>query len=248
MEINQLEKIGLKEKEAKIYIALLKEGPRLANQLAKKTEIIRSSIYDYLDILVDKGFVSYAIRSGKKYFQAVNPEKILDNFEESRKKEETALKSIIPELSSLMNKGEKKANTEVFEGAEGMKTAMSYAIKKKYKEILVYGSSGVSYKLLPYYMEHWHKQRIKQKTFLRAIYNNTPESKERIKSGPSLKLAKVKLSPLHNFSLTGTLIFGDSVLITMWNPESPLAILIESKEIAKDYKDNFEILWKLAKK
>lgn len=248
MDIAQLEKIGLKEKEAKVYIALLKEGQSLANKLAKNTNILRSSIYDYLDVLLDKGFITYTIISGKKYFQAVDPQKILDSFKEKRNIEEETLKQIIPELTSLKNMTEKKANVEVFEGKEGMKTAMSYALKNKPKEILVYGSSGVSYKLLPFFMEHWHKQRIKQKTFLRAIYNNIEESRERIKKGPSLKMASVKFIPIHNFSLAGTLIFENSVLITLWNLESPLAILIESKDITKEYRDNFEILWKLARK
>jgi sugar-specific transcriptional regulator TrmB len=247
MDITQLEKIGLKEKEAKIYIALLKEGECLANKLSKSTNILRSSIYDYLDVLLDKGFISYSIKSGKKYFQAVDPKKIIDNFEEKKEAEETALKEIIPQLSSLINMSERKANVEVFEGKEGMKTAMSYILKEKPKEVLVYGSSGVGYKLLPYFLEHWHNQRIKLKIPSRIIYNDTEEAKERIKEGPSMKLMKIKFSPIHSSSFTGNLIYNDSVLITMWNPETPLAILIKSKEIAKDYKDNFEILWKVAK-
>ena len=248
MDIAQLEKIGLKEKEAKTYIALLKKGPSLANSLAKETDILRSSIYDYLDILVNKGFVSYAIQSGKKYFTAVDPKKILDNFEEQREKEEIALKEIIPELTKLQNIAKKKANVEIFEGKEGMKSVFSYILKDNPKEILVYGSSGVSYKLLPFFMEHWHKQRIKQKISARIIYNNVPESRERIKKGPSVRYIDIKFMPIKNFSLTGTLIYHNKVLITMWNPETPLTISIESKDIVKQYRDNFELLWKIAKK
>jgi sugar-specific transcriptional regulator TrmB len=247
MEQSQIEKIGLKEKEAKIYIALLREGSQLANYIAKKTNILRSSIYDYLDILLDKGFITYTIISGKKYFQAVDPQKILDNFEEQKKREEEVLKQIVPELTKLKATAEKKAKVEVFEGKEGMKSAFSYILKEYPKEICVYGSSGVSYKLLPFFMEHWHRQRIKQEIPIRIIYNQTKETKERIEKGPSMKLMQIRFSPIKNFSLTGTMIYNDKVLITMWNPESPLAISIESKEICKDYKSNFEILWKVAK-
>ena len=88
MDIHLLENLGLKEKEAKIYITLLKEGPSLANSIAKNTEILRSSIYDYLDTLTEKGFITYTIKSGKKYFQAVNPSKIMDNFSERKEKED----------------------------------------------------------------------------------------------------------------------------------------------------------------
>ncbi|MFH1053078.1 MAG: helix-turn-helix domain-containing protein [Candidatus Woesearchaeota archaeon] len=246
MDISQLEKIGLKEKEARIYIELLKEGPSLANQIAKKTNILRSSIYDYFDILLDKGFVSYAIKSGKKYFQAVDPRKIIDNFEEKKKKEEDSLNQIIPELAKLQNLALKKTDVEVFEGKEGMKTAMSYILKEKPKEIMIYGSSGVSYKIIPFFMKHWHDQRIKQGTKLRIIYNYTSESLKRIKEGPSLKFAKIKFMPIKNVSLTGTLISKNRVLLTIWNKENPLAILIDSKEISNNYKDNFEVLWKSA--
>lgn len=247
MNLTQLKKIGLKEKEATVYTTLLKQGPSLANQIAKNTNILRSSIYDYLDILLKKGFISYTIKSGKKYFQAVNPEKILDIFKEQKLKEELALKQIIPELSNLQKLKEKKANIEVFEGKEGMKSVISYILKEKPKEILVYGSSGVSYKLLPFFMKHWHKQRIKQKIFLKIIYNNVPETQERIKKGPSLKLSKIKILPIKNISLIGTIIYNNKVLLTIWNLETPLAISIESKEISKSYKDNFELLWSIAK-
>src|SRR3989344_1480402 len=243
MDITLLAQIGLKEKEAKVYISLLKEGPQLANYIAKKTNILRSSIYDYFDVLLNKGFITYTIISGKKYFQAVDPQKILNSFEEKKKIEEETLKSIIPELTSLKGMAEKKANVEVFEGKEGMKSVMSYILKDKLKEILIYGSSGVSYKLLPFFMEHWHKQRTKQKIPIRIIYNNVLESKERIKKGPSLRLAKIRFFSIKDVSLTGTIIYNDKVLITFWNPESPLAVSIESKEISKNYRDNFEILW-----
>ena len=247
MDITLLAQIGLKEKEAKVYISLLKEGPQLANYIAKQTNILRSSIYDYFDVLLDKGFITYTIISGKKYFQAVDPQKILDSFEEKKELEKETLKQIIPELTSLKNVAKKKANVEVFEGKEGMKSIFSYILKDNPKEICIYGSSGISYKILPFFMEHWHNKRIKQKIPIRIIYNAVKESKERIKKGPSMNLMQIRFSQIKDFSLTGTLIYNDRVLITIWNQESPLAISIESKEINKDYKNNFEILWAASK-
>jgi len=248
MDISQLEKIGLKEKEARVYVALLKKGETIANGLAKETNILRSSIYDYLDILLEKGFVSYTIKSGKKYFHAVNPSKILDNFKDQKNREEKALKEIIPKLSDLQNIAEKKANVEIFEGKEGMKTIFSRILKDNPNEILAYGSSGASHKLLPFFMEHWHKQRIKQKIHTKIIYNKVQESKERIEKGPSLKNAEIRFMPIDDISLTGTMIYQNKVLIMMFNPEVPLVIQIESLEIADQYKANFEILWKSSKK
>ena len=248
MDLTQLEKIGLKEKESKIYLALLKEGSSLANSLAKETNILRSSIYDYLDILLDKGFITYVIKSGKKYFQSVDPQKIIDQFIEKKEREEQTLKSIVSELIKLQSISKQKSKIEVFEGKEGMKSAMSYVLKDKPKEILVYGSSGVGYKLLPFYLEHWHNERVKNKIKLKIIYNDLPESRTRIKRGPSLKYSEIRFMEVNHSSLTGTLIYNNKILLTIWNLESPFAILIESESVAESYKDNFEILWKNSKK
>ena len=248
MDIMELSKIGLKEKEAKVYVALLKEVSCLANQLARKTNVLRSSIYDYLEILLEKGFITYTIQSGKKYFQAIGPQKILDNFEEKKLAEEEALRKIVPELIKLQNISEKISKAEVFEGKEGMKSVMSYILKRDPKEILIYGSSGVSYKLLPFFMEHWHKQRIKQRIYLRIIYNNTPGAKLRIREGPTLKNAEVRFLSLKDASLTGTIIYNDVVVLTVWDMENPFAVSVENKKIAQTYKENFEILWKYSKK
>ena len=248
MNINKLEEIGLKEKEAKIYIELLKIGPSLANQLARKSNILRSSIYDYLDILLDKGFITYTIRSGKKYFQAVNPEKIRDNFQEKRQKEDDFLKKFISELSKIRDTGKEKTTVEIFEGKGGMKSAMSRILKDHPKEIMVYGSSGAGYKVLPFFLEHWHNERIKQKIEIKIIYNEIQEAKNRIKEGPSLKLSKIKLLPVRHSSITGTIIYGKKTLLTIWDTLTPIAISIESEEISKNYKDHFNILWKTAKR
>lgn len=248
MDISQLEKIGLKEKEARVYVALLKKGETLANPLAKETNILRSSIYDYLDILLEKGFASYVVKSGKKYFHAVNPEKIIDNFEERKEREERALKEIVPKLIEMQDVAKKGANVEVFEGKEGMKTALSRILRDNPREAVVYGSSGVSHKILPFFMEHFHKQRVKQKLRMRILYNNTAAAKERVATGPSLKHTEIKFLPIGEASVSGNMIYGDKVLIFMMNPEMPLVISIESEEIAKQYKDNFEVLWKTARK
>ena len=248
MDMHLLEKIGLKQKEAKIYVTLLKEGPSLANTVAKKTEILRASIYDYLDVLADKGFITYTIKSGKKYFQAVSPNKILDNFEEEKAKEEEALKSIVPELIKVQGLAEKKAFVEVFEGKEGMKSAMSGILKDNPKEIMIYGSSGASFKVIPFFMEHWHRERAKRRIRLRITYADTTESRERVKKGPSLKIAEIKFMPIKGLSVTGTIIYNDKILLTIWDSETPFAVLIESKEASRNYKDNFEALWKISKK
>lgn len=242
-----LKPFGLRERESEVYLALLKNGPCLANKLAKKTNLVRTTVYDYLDVLVERGLASYTIQSGKKYFSAIDPEKLLDSFEEKKQAEEIALKSMVSQLKQIHSIKDNSVKVDVFEGKEGMKTAFNQILKGKPKLMISYGSSGSGYKLLPIFMEKWHKQRIKQGMFLKIIYNNVSNSYERIKNGPKLDLSEIKIFSINNFSLIGTILYNETVLLTFWNPEAPLAISIQSKEMSKNYKDNFEILWKNAK-
>jgi sugar-specific transcriptional regulator TrmB len=248
MDSSNLAPLGLKEKESEIYSTLLRTGPILANQLAKKTSLLRTSVYDYLDTLIEKGFATYSIQGGKKYFSAIDPIRLLETFKEKKIEEENTLNALILELQKNKNREEKKVKIDVFEGKEGMKTAFNQILRATPSVMISYGSSGSSYEILPIFMEKWHKQRIKQKMLLKVIYNDVPHAHERIKNGPKLEYSKVRLFPITNFSLMGTVIYNDTVLLTFWEKENPIAISIQSKEMSKNYKDNFEILWKNAKK
>lgn len=77
-----LRSLGLNNKEVKIYLANLQIGSNLVQKIANFANLNRTSAYDLLKSLEQKGFVSYTIKSGKKYYQAVDPKKIIDLLKE----------------------------------------------------------------------------------------------------------------------------------------------------------------------
>src|SRR3989338_6396814 len=113
-----LQESGLSGNESKIYLALLKLGPSLAGKIADETKLNRTHVYDRLRHLLEKGTVSYTIQSGKKYFTAAHPNKLLETMQEK----EARLQEIIPSLSKI----EKNDNVEieVYRGKEGLKTIL----------------------------------------------------------------------------------------------------------------------------
>jgi sugar-specific transcriptional regulator TrmB len=236
--------LGLNEKEIEIFSVLLNLGTSPASKVAKKSNSLRTSVYDYLNDLIDKGFVTYSIRNNKKYFTAIEPEKILEKFNEKKSIEEESILKLIMQLKTNQNKDKEKIDVEVYEGKEGMKTAMNLMLQSK--ELLFYGSSGVSYKLLPIFMEKWNKDRLKKKVFLKIIYNYSELTKKRLEEGPKLDFAEVKFFSENNYSIIGTGITEKMVLLTFWNTQTPFAIAINNDELVKNYKNNFEILWKQA--
>ena len=135
-----LKKIELKEKEIKVYLANLRLGSSTANIIADRANVIRTTAYDVLKTLIDKGLVSYVIKSGVKYFEAVTPNKILYLLDEKKK----AIESVLPDLNKMKESITEKPTAQVYEGIDGLKTIMEDMLKTG-KEI-----NGYAYGFLQY--------------------------------------------------------------------------------------------------
>jgi len=242
--IENLEKFGLSRKESQVYLACLELGDCSASDIALKSDLPRTLVYDILERLINMGLISYSIKGNKKHFMASDPKELV----RIAREKERAVSSILSGLQTLQKiKGSKRPRVEIYEGADGMKATMNEMLKEG-KDIYGYGSSRSSYTIIPAFMDDWHKERIKKKITMNLIYNNTPQTKERIKSSPkSLGFINFKLMPIEIESPTATVICGNKVFLQSWTKE-PFAVVIESQEMADNQKKYFDALWKLAKK
>jgi len=242
--IKGLEKFGLSEKESKTYLACLELGESSAKDISLKSKLPRTLTYDLLEKLIQTGLISYINKNNKKYFLAANPKELINILNE---KKET-ITNLLPELN-LLNKStiNLKPQVEVFEGKEGMKTVMNDILKTKIKEFHAYGSSRSSLDIIPAFMEEWHKKRIKQKISMNVIYNNTVETKKKLKRKKSLKLTNIKIMNINLESPSATVIYGDKIALQYWTKE-PYTVVIKNKEMASNQKNYFKEMWKIAEK
>ena len=72
---NLLVDIGLKAKEADVYIAILSLGQGTASKIAKKARIVRTTAYDILSSLFNKGLVTLTGKEPKQEYVAESPDK-----------------------------------------------------------------------------------------------------------------------------------------------------------------------------
>ena len=150
-----LRSIGLAQNEIKIYLALLELGPALMGQICGKTKIHRRNVYDSIEMLKDKGFVSSTIINNRNVFEAVNPKRILDILDEKK----TDIQSILPKLLAKQNK--KPISVRVYTGLNGRKVV--FEDKLKYEgEQYVLGAHEPSKRISPF-IENYHKRRIQKK-------------------------------------------------------------------------------------
>jgi len=233
--------IGLTARESEAYLALLELQESLVAEIADKTKENRTHLYDTLNSLINKGLASYVIKNGKKYFMPSNPEKIIDLLREK----ESLVKESLPELKELYKPKSKMPVIEVYEGKEGVKTVLQDILKEN-KEWLCLGSTGKSEELVPFFLGHFHKQRIKQKLPLKVIYNDDEFGKKRGEEVSKQKYSQVKY--MEKTSPTTTYVYGEKTIIIHWERDKLFAIMIQDKETADSYRSYFNEIWRIAKK
>lgn len=245
MEEKSLEQIGLSPNEIKVYLALLDLGSCQAGKICEKAEIHRRATYDALNRLIKKGLASFVIQNNVKYYEAIDPEKLKDILSEKEKaleKERGDLDNVLHILLSKYNSNKSSLEASIYRGKDGLKTIMELILKER-KDWLSIGSTGKGPEVLPYYLIHWHKRRIKDKVWLKSLVVNDKEGIKRGKEFLEIGLAKVKVLPKNIQSPQTIWIFGNKVAIILVSIEQPVIFLINNKEIAKSFRDYFNLLW-----
>ncbi len=232
-----LQSLGLTKGEARVYLALLKKGSALAGRVTKETGIHRRTVYDALERLIEKGMVSYIIVNNKRYFEAINPERLVDIFKE---KEETFMHAL-EELKSFYKSTKEKKETLFFRGKQSLKSVFDDQLKEG-KEIWMIGKCPPANEILKFYFPRYNAKRIKNNIKLKILYDEETK-KQNIKDTP---LTEIRFIESPNPSPMYTYIYGNNVSIVIWSHD-PIAILIRQKEIAEGFRNYFNLLWNISK-
>ncbi len=247
MDFKTLLEVGLTLWEAKAYVALLELGSTTTGPLVKKSEVPQSKIYEVLNSLNNKGLASHIIKGKTKYFQASNPKKILNLFKEKQRK----IEKLIPELESKQISAKERQSVELFEGLKAIRSMLIELISDVKKGENWYGFSTGETSLIKEigdFYEWWGSKKyfMGLKDHLLISLENKKEFEKNIKKEYLSELKKI--TRYSKISFPGDVaIFRDKVIIFNWK-DIPTAILITSKNLAKQHKDFFLGLWKIAKK
>ncbi|MDP3882030.1 MAG: helix-turn-helix domain-containing protein [Nanoarchaeota archaeon] len=229
-----LAKIGLSQNEIKVYLTLNDHGSMKAGRIAKIAKMDRSSAYNAIQMLLEKGLVSYVLIGKVKWFQAAGPKRILEYVKE----QEDDIQSILPELQERHKRNKIEGQVRLFKGIKGVKSVFLDIIRTG-KDNFVFGSEGQFSERMPefaYQFDRMKKEKgIRTKLILR-------KDRKEIDS----KTSDHKYLPNISESPAVTNIYGDKIAIIIWTDE-PEGIIIENAAAAKAYKSYFDSLWKNAK-
>lgn len=248
MDTQLLEEIGLTKTEVKIYLALLSLGQTTTTQIIKEAGIHASKVYEFLNKLIDKGLVSYVIKSNKKYFSSTDPfslKNFLKDKQNRLKEQERKIDEIIPQLKKLQRLKEDKIKSEIYEGLRGIKSVYENILLtlRKGETQYILGAPKIGNELLEGYLLGWHKRRIKKGIKCKYIYDSDAKDYGKVRE----KMSLTKVRYLKTISPMWIEIFGDSVLIGHIKGKNSVLFLIQDREISKGYLDYFNLIWKVTK-
>jgi len=236
MDISALEDLGLSKGESKVYLRLLELGTTKVGTVIEKTGMASSAVHNSLNILLEKGCISY-IKKGKiKYYQATNPKYFLNVIEEKKKN----FQKILPELIQKQKPREKN-EAEIYIGFKGVTNMLSEMVEDgKKNDEYVFFSADIEFmnKEIQDFFRKFDPKRKEKGLTTRALAPLKLKKYYESRAKKGFFEVRYTTQPLP----PNMAIFKDKISLLTWG-EKPVAFLIHSTQLAEIYKRFFNLLW-----
>lgn len=248
-----LEKLGLSEEEAKLYITLTERGGALTIlELSRASGINRTRIYRLLEKLESLGIIEEIIDVRHKLAKAVGADtlELLVKDQESKVK---YLREVFPSITNFISAGKtlSQPGTKVlfYRGKEGVRQQVWNTLRTK-GEAVGY-TYGPVIELIGEYYNEWRNEWIKRKLFFRDIVNpdfGFPKGITHTLNDPENSFA-TRIIPSNVLFINHQIdIYNEVVSYYNWNEGEVFGVEIYNEKIAQMQKQLFEMVWKMANK
>lgn len=246
MDPKQIQGLGLTKNESITYLALLRLGTSKTGEILKESKLNSGKIYEILEALKEKGFVSESNINNVRHFQATPPSYIKEFFEEKKQKimqEEREFKKMLPKLEALRNTVLIQPRTTIYTGIRGFRAAVEEATQqlKKKDEVLGFGMQSTKQKKYNLFWQQWNKINLNKKLNARYLYNDKGEHYKIIR-----ELHYISCKVLQEPTPLTIDVFGKKTVLFL-NYQAEQFILIIDEHTAQTFTILFNQLWKHAK-
>lgn len=243
----KLRALGFPEKECDVYISLLELGKGSVTEISRKAGINRTTGYDILASLANKGIVGISGKEPKQEYAAESPSTITAYLKKQAEVLQENIKrseEIIPDLN-LIHSIQDRPKIRFYEGLEGMQYVYEDTLSSS-EPIRAYATIDDIHPTLPNYFPEYYKRRAAKGITIRAIVPRTPMGIDR-KSFDKEEKREIALIPADKYYFSPEInIYDDKIMIASWKEK--LGIVIQSVEIADAMKKIYELAWQEAKR
>lgn len=240
----ELQEVGLPEKEAKVYIAMLELGRATAQDIAKKAEVNRATTYFVMENLMKKGLASAIDEGPRQYFLPEDPSQIEAIFEKKRvefEAQKERVKGLVSELSAINALKTKKPIVKYYLGKEGIlrmaKASFKYA--KGEKIHTAFSRDELNKHISSEETQKARIVRLKNHIEARALCNSVKDFSQE-KGDIIITLPKEECSFPGDIS-----VYKDTIQLISY--EDMVGIVIENHDIATTIRSLFDLAFERAR-
>lgn len=243
---DELQQIGLTEKEAKVYMAAIELGKASAQEISTKAHIKRPTTYFTIDQLMQKGLMSSVYEGKKQFFMAENPERLEDVFkarQDELKRQGEKLGKLVPDLKRLRPKNKDVPVVKYYIGKEGARSMVKDLLKFSGDEAwIAYPHDTVKAMFSSEELREMRFNRIQKEARAKALYTSSGNP---ILDNPSTEHVKLNGD---NLKLPADIaVYGNYTRLTSFS-DDVFGVVIEDKDIAESMKTLFKLAWEEAKR
>jgi sugar-specific transcriptional regulator TrmB len=236
--------LGLTDKEAEVYLAMLELGPSSVQDIAKRAGVNRSTTYVMIEGLKKHGLVSMFEKGKKIVFAAENPEKLMAIVSEHMgllEAKRDRLSQTLPRLMAIFNAVEDKPRVRFFEGDAGLIGIREEIAESKEAIWELYAVDEMLMDLVSVEPE----RRIERSKILhgRALISVKPGFEVPFFDINDFEVREIDYKKL---PFTGDLAIVGSRVYILSHRSRGLGVIIDSADIAEVMKALYEMAWSCA--
>jgi sugar-specific transcriptional regulator TrmB len=235
---------GFSPKEAKVYLAILEIGEATMSMIARKAKIERSTVYDVVNDLQQKGFAFITVRKRLKYVSPISPSVLIGRFKNSA----TRAESILPDLLDLAYKSPLKPRIKFFEGLDGIKLIFK-EFSQTNEETYVF----TDYEIMPRELRQfiWDEiipERKRRNSYARLLIPDSPENRiEKAKDVNRFAEHKLISFPKNQTISLEIILYENMTGFMCFEKNEMFGLLIDSQTINHSLKSIFLYIWNSVK-
>lgn len=237
--------LGLTEQQRNLYLTSLHQGPMPVVLLAKTLRISRPNVYKLISGLEEHGLARFSKQ--RKYARMFMVEPPTTLVKCLRKKKEAVqlltqnVTGLLPDLYSLYQQGANQTKIRVLRTEQEYSEAVQDMLLEVDDEIYFFGSFDdfvrtVTPEGFARFTALRLERNIVSKTLILPTRHETSLWRTRLVEKRELRILKQAARFLGSFQLTRH-------KIILWQPLTPLAILIEDDAFAQMLQSMFDVLW-----
>jgi len=232
---SQIKQLGLSQKEAMIYLTLLKIGNATVPKIAKYSNIPSSTARDTLVTLSEKGLVSKYKTGSKNHYSPTEPRLL----KEKVMRQVDLVNDLVPKLNALYHPLLKETTVRYFDHRSGFDVLFK-EIANEAHDLLAIGSADVE-EFLPEYFPELTKVRLKYSIPLKLILPYSEYARV-VQKEDSKQLRKTKILK-ETTKIPATMFIWQNKLAVFSVGDNPSVLLLEDNNMTQMFKIMFDIIW-----